>query len=129
MKKEQTHYNDAGCKDYDLNDESTLCSGLALADGKVQIVDIFEFNFMRYMLIAIRIVIGTLMLYLSSAGSYDIQHTGPPAVSCRSEQCVSDILSALLLSVEECLRDQPVSSIHRVSVCGQMHGVMLWCKG
>ena len=88
-----------------------------------------KFNLRRYIFIALRIVIGTSMVYLSSAGSCDIQHTGPPVVSCRSEQCVSDILSALLLSVEECLRDQPVSSIHRVSVCGQMHGVMLWCKG
>ena len=88
-----------------------------------------KFNLRRNMFIAIRIVIGTSMLYLSSAGSCDIQHTGPHVVPCRSEQRVSDILSALLLSVEECLRDQPVSSIHRVSVCGQMHGVMLWRKG
>ena len=81
------------------------------------------------MFIALRIVIDTPMLYLSSAGSCDIQHTGPHVVPCRSEQRVSDILSALLLSVEECLRDKPVSDIQRVSVCGQMHGVMLWCKG
>ena len=84
---------------------------------------------MRYMFIALRIVIDSSMLYLSSAGSFDIQHTGSPVVSCRSEQRVSDILSALLLSVEECLRDKPVSDINKVSVCGQMHGVMLWRKG
>ncbi|KAF6036559.1 hypothetical protein EB796_005126 [Bugula neritina] len=50
----------------------------------------------------------------------------------RNEQCPQSIISALASCIDKAMANysnQLKDSLQKISICGQMHGVILWCRG